>query len=277
MLVAELKLYRKWDTWNHCMWCSQAGLLQISWSFSCRLISFWCLGFLRISWYIVYQLWIKLPWEVLEHFRCGSSDVLVSDCGGEVHMYKNCAEKQTNGKWQSRHLFSFSFKPNSQHSYSLIKKTNQNNPQNNRTLDRLPARECIKISGTKKLKRNMLWKGNNIFEIMSLALFTNMHLYCGFKCLASQFFKWWANKRWRWWCVNLVMSVFKAKKLTWQGKLKACLDSEIKYCIHTMLYIWVGRAKIGLKMFEADITQAEDLWLCFPPWDYLRLCCPLRY
>lgn len=34
------------------------------------------------------------------------------------------------------------------------------------------------------------------------------------------------------------MSVFKAEKLTWQGKLKACLDSEIKYCIQTMLYIW---------------------------------------
>lgn len=60
------------------------------------------------------------------------------------------------------------------------------------------------------------------------------------------------------------MSVFKAKKLTWQEKLKACLDSEIKYCIHTMLYIWVGRAKIGLKMFEADIMQAVDFWFCFP-------------
>lgn len=34
------------------------------------------------------------------------------------------------------------------------------------------------------------------------------------------------------------MSVFKAEKLTWHGKLKACLDSEIKYCIQTMLYIW---------------------------------------
>lgn len=34
------------------------------------------------------------------------------------------------------------------------------------------------------------------------------------------------------------MSVFKAVKLIWQGKLKACLDNDIKYCIQTMLYIW---------------------------------------
>lgn len=82
----------------------------------------------------------------------------------------------------------------------------------------------------------MLWKSSNIFEIVSLALFINMPLCWGFKYLASRFFKWWTNKRWRWWW--WVMSVFKTFKLTWQGKWKACLDSEIKHSIQAVLYIF---------------------------------------
>lgn len=124
----------------------------------------------------------------------------------------------------------------------------------------------------KKLK-NVLWKSSNISETASLALFINMPLCCGFKGLASRFLKWWTNKRWRWWwCVNLVMSVFKTEKLTWQGKLQACLHSEIKYCIQSMLYIcWEGKRLVS-KCLRLDIMQAKDLWFCFPLWD-----CVARY
>lgn len=43
------------------------------------------------------------------------------------------------------------------------------------------------------------------------------------------------------------MSVSEAEKLTWQGKLKACLDSEIKYCIQTMRYIWWEQQRLVSK------------------------------
>lgn len=44
--------------------------------------------------------------------------------------------------------------------------------------------------------------------------------------------------------------VFKAEKQTLQGKLKACLDSEIKYRIPTMLYIQWEEQRYSPKMFE---------------------------
>lgn len=52
---------------------------------------------------------------------------------------------------------------------------------------------------------------------------------------------------WRWESDN----VFKAEKQTLQGKWKACLDSEIKYCIRTVLYIQWEEQRYSLKMFEA--------------------------
>lgn len=99
----------------------------------------------------------------------------------------------------------------------------------------------------------MLWKSSDIFE-MSLALFTNMHL-CVFNHLARSFLSgeqmgdgdddymliWWWESDY----------VFKAEKQTLQGKLKACLDSEIKCHICTMLYIQWEEQRYGLKMFEA--------------------------
>lgn len=102
----------------------------------------------------------------------------------------------------------------------------------------------------------MLWESSDIFEIMSLARFTNMDLcvldltdwLVGFSSGEQMgdedddyMLIWWWESDYG----------FKAEKQTLQRKLKACLDSEIKYHIRTMLYIQWEEQRYSLKMFEA--------------------------
>lgn len=145
MLVTELKHYEKWGSRNHCMWCSQAGLPQSRWSFPVDQMSLlfciprdltvhslltpnqaslWSVGALQ-----TWSFWLALLWM----WWCSS------------FVQELLRNKLILGKWrQSGHsLFPAVLNQIPKTGTAYFKKIL------GRTLERLPAREYIKISATK--------------------------------------------------------------------------------------------------------------------------------